>query len=211
MGSGFKTFTAGAVLTASDVNNYLMEQSIMYFATTAARDLAITSPEDGMVAYIGSNDSSEGLYSYHTAWRKGPGWNAPWGFIAETTLATSFTQSSTSAYDVTGMATTFTAISNRKYKVSAFMPSVYRAATVAVQFKLMNGATTLQLGTIDGAGTVDDECPVHLVTTQTFSAGSTTLKCSVAAAAGTGSMIVRARGGTPHLLIEDIGPSGAPS
>ena len=64
MGSGFKTFTAGAVLTASDVNNYLMEQSVMYFATTAARDLAITAPEEGMTAFIGSNDDDEGLYGY---------------------------------------------------------------------------------------------------------------------------------------------------
>jgi hypothetical protein len=82
MGSGFKSFTAGAVLTASDMNNYLMEQSIMYFATEAARDAALTA-EDGMVVYIGSNDENEGLYTYNgTSWRKGPGWNAPWGQVA---------------------------------------------------------------------------------------------------------------------------------
>ena len=75
MGSGFKTFTAASVLTAADLNNYCQNQSVMYFATTAARDAAITSPLDGMVAYVGSNDSSEGLYTYNgTSWRKGPGW-----------------------------------------------------------------------------------------------------------------------------------------
>lgn len=51
MGSGFKTFTS-TVLTASDVNNYLMEQSVMSFASTGARDTQISSPEQGMVAYI---------------------------------------------------------------------------------------------------------------------------------------------------------------
>jgi hypothetical protein len=56
MGSGFKTFTAGAVLTASDVNNYLMEQSIMSFATTTARDTALTAPEEGMIAVITGSD-----------------------------------------------------------------------------------------------------------------------------------------------------------
>ena len=52
MGSGFKTFTAGAVLTASDVNNYLMEQSVMVFANSAARTSAVSSPEVGMVSYL---------------------------------------------------------------------------------------------------------------------------------------------------------------
>lgn len=69
MGSGFKTFTAGSVLTASDVNNYLMEQSVMVFATTAARDAAITAPEAGMVCYINSDAATEGLYVYTgSAW-----------------------------------------------------------------------------------------------------------------------------------------------
>jgi len=58
MGSGYKPFTAASVLTSADMNNYLMEQSVMFFATTAARDAAITAPEDGMVAYIGSNDAN---------------------------------------------------------------------------------------------------------------------------------------------------------
>lgn len=48
---GFKTFTAGAVLTASEVNAYLM-QGVLVFANEAARDTAVTSPVEGMVAYI---------------------------------------------------------------------------------------------------------------------------------------------------------------
>lgn len=48
-GQGFKTFNTGDVLTASDVNGYLM-QGVLVFATTAARDAAITSPQQGQVA-----------------------------------------------------------------------------------------------------------------------------------------------------------------
>jgi hypothetical protein len=55
MGSGFKTFTA-TVLTASDVNNYLMEQTVMSFASTGARDVQITAPEEGMVAVLTGDD-----------------------------------------------------------------------------------------------------------------------------------------------------------
>ena len=50
-GAGKKTFTAGEVLTASDVNTYLMEQSVMVFGGTAARSSAIPTPSEGMVSY----------------------------------------------------------------------------------------------------------------------------------------------------------------
>ena len=52
MGSGFRTFQSGEVLTASNVQNYLMDQSVMVFAGTAARSSAIgTATETGMVTY----------------------------------------------------------------------------------------------------------------------------------------------------------------
>ena len=49
-GSGRKVFTAGDVLTASDVQNYLMDQTTMVFAGTAARSSAIATPTEGMFA-----------------------------------------------------------------------------------------------------------------------------------------------------------------
>jgi len=52
MPSGFKVFATGEVLTASDVNNYLMEQSICVFADASARDAGITSPEDGQFVFL---------------------------------------------------------------------------------------------------------------------------------------------------------------
>ena len=50
-GLGRKTWSPGDTLTASDVNGYLMEQSVMVFAGTAARASAIPTPSAGMVAY----------------------------------------------------------------------------------------------------------------------------------------------------------------
>lgn len=62
----YKTFTAGTLATASDVNTYLMNQSVATFATTTARDAAITSPVEGQLAYIELND----VLTYYTgsAW-----------------------------------------------------------------------------------------------------------------------------------------------
>jgi hypothetical protein len=56
-GLGKKTFTAGDVLIAGDVNNYLMDQTVMNFATTAARSSAIPTPSTGMVSYVGDTGS----------------------------------------------------------------------------------------------------------------------------------------------------------
>jgi hypothetical protein len=50
-GLGFKTFTTGEVLTAADTNGYLM-QGVLVFADAAARDAAITSPQEGQVVYL---------------------------------------------------------------------------------------------------------------------------------------------------------------
>jgi len=52
-GAGFRTFTAGEVLTAANVNDYWMKQMVMNFSGTAARASAIPSPTAGMVAHIG--------------------------------------------------------------------------------------------------------------------------------------------------------------
>jgi len=52
MGSGYRTFTSGEVLTAANVQNYLADQAVMVFANASARDAAISSPEDGMICYL---------------------------------------------------------------------------------------------------------------------------------------------------------------
>jgi hypothetical protein len=55
-GLGFKTFTTGEVLTAADTNGYLM-QGILVFASAAARDAAITSPQEGQCCYLKDTDA----------------------------------------------------------------------------------------------------------------------------------------------------------
>jgi hypothetical protein len=55
-GQGFKTFTTGEVLTAGDVNGYLM-QGINVFTNATARDAAITAPAEGQFAFTKDNNS----------------------------------------------------------------------------------------------------------------------------------------------------------
>ena len=62
-GLGFKTFTTGEVLTAADVNGYLM-QGVLVFASAAARNAAITSPQEGQFAFT---KDTNGLWYYDGA------------------------------------------------------------------------------------------------------------------------------------------------
>jgi hypothetical protein len=64
-GLGFKTFSTGDVLSATDVNGYLM-QGVLVFASTAARDAAITSPQEGQFAF--TKDTDQLWYRSASAW-----------------------------------------------------------------------------------------------------------------------------------------------
>jgi hypothetical protein len=64
--AGFKTFVAGDVLTAEQVNTYLMSQSIPVFASEAAAGSAIVSPQEGQHRFI--KDVAALQYYTGSAW-----------------------------------------------------------------------------------------------------------------------------------------------
>lgn len=55
-GAGFKVWSTGDLVNASDFNTYIQEQTLMVFADSTARDTAITSPAEGMFAYLSDTD-----------------------------------------------------------------------------------------------------------------------------------------------------------
>ena len=70
-GAGAKLFTSGSVLTAAQVNTFLMDQTVMVFASTAARDAAFGGAgeptlAEGMMCYLSDNNSL--LYYTGTSW-----------------------------------------------------------------------------------------------------------------------------------------------
>jgi hypothetical protein len=54
-----QVFDSGEVLSATDVNNSLMNQMVMTFAGTAARGSAIASPTEGMLTYLADSNTFE--------------------------------------------------------------------------------------------------------------------------------------------------------
>lgn len=104
-GAGFKTFGVGDVLTASDVNTYLMQQAVMNFASSGARGSAIGTATEGMVTYLQDTDSVE-VYD-------GSGWSAIGAAgigtnVVQTVKTDTYTTTSGSFVDVTGLTVTIT-------------------------------------------------------------------------------------------------------
>ena len=69
-GLGRKVFNSGDVLTAAQVQGYLADQAIMVFASSTARGTALTSPSEGMFAYL--NDSNSLTFYDGAAWQTYP-------------------------------------------------------------------------------------------------------------------------------------------
>ena len=211
MGSGFKTFTAASVLTAADLNNFCQTQSVMYFATTAARDAAITSPVDGMVAYIGSNDSSEGLYTYNgTSWRKGPGWNAPWGVMG-VSLTTATTSSTTATVIDTGLSIAYSHVANRRYRYSYSVHAF--ASLVGLVDAKVTDSSNVDVANSAGRVQIPGSNQISMLTKVFYFSPSTsaTVTHKVRFSASVSSQIYGDASYSNSFIIEDIGPSGAPA
>jgi len=62
--AGRKVFTAGEVLSATNVMEFLMDQSVMTFSGSAARGSAIGTATEGMVSYLTDTNKIEVFTTY---------------------------------------------------------------------------------------------------------------------------------------------------
>jgi hypothetical protein len=116
-GLGFKTFNTGDVLSAADVNGYLM-QGILVFADATARDAAITSPEEGQFA-----------------------------FLKDTNVTTYYTGSAWANVDTTGMTNPMTTTGDVIYSSSGSTPARLGIGTAGQVLQVNSGATAPEWAT----------------------------------------------------------------
>jgi hypothetical protein len=64
--AGYRTFAAGEVLTAANVQTYLQDQVIAAYANAAAADAALASPAEGQFRWLSDTDAFQ-VYS-GSAW-----------------------------------------------------------------------------------------------------------------------------------------------
>ncbi len=62
----YKVFANGFPLPASDINNYLMRQSILVFASSGDRSAQLTDPIEGMISWL--QDVNKFQYYTGSAW-----------------------------------------------------------------------------------------------------------------------------------------------
>jgi len=151
-----KVFVANEILTAGAVNTNLMDQAVMVFADAAARTAALGSPSEGMVTYLEDTDSLE---LYTTVW--GPVSPAitradlPAGSVLQvvsTTKVDTFSSSSTSYTDVTGLSVTITPTSSSsKILVLARVAMGNSANLSTSRGQVLRGSTAIGGGTAAGS------------------------------------------------------------
>jgi hypothetical protein len=121
-GLGFKTFNTGDVLSAADTNGYLM-QGVLVFASAAARDSAITSPQEGQFAYL-----------------------------KDTNVTTYYTGSAWANLDTTGMTNPMTTTGDTIYSSSGSTPARLGIGTAGQVLQVNSGATAPEWATPAGGG-----------------------------------------------------------
>ena len=102
----YKVFTNGSVLNASEINDNLMNQSVMVFSNSTARSAAIPSPIEGMLTYL----EDTGLYESYDGSSFVP-FGAGGGKILQivsTCKTDTFTLSTSGLQNITGLAATIT-------------------------------------------------------------------------------------------------------
>ena len=204
-------------ITTAKINNAAVTtlKTDISFATTAARDAAITSPVAGMTAYINSGDSSEGLYSYTGAtWNKGSSWNAPWGYIGHITQLGSLNTSSTTELTIANTSS-FTWVTNRYYHITASLDPFGVTASDQYLIRIRNTSIsgTILLENVIGIDTIGYYKPWSASFIYSVAGASTNgLFLTAQRNSGTGTLDTRGATTRPATItITDIGPSGAPN
>jgi hypothetical protein len=121
-GLGFKDFTTGEVLTAADVDGYLM-QGVWVFASATARDAAVTSPQEGNFAYL-----------------------------KDTNVTTYYTGSAWANLDTTGMTNPMTTTGDTIYSSSGSTPARLGIGTAGQVLQVNSGATAPEWATASSGG-----------------------------------------------------------
>jgi len=139
-----KVFTPDEILTAEDVNSYLMDQTVMSFAGTAARGSAILTPVEGMTTYLEDTNRLE-VYTGSSYQGVPLGTGSIVQVINAVGTATEVSSSTTTYVDVGLSATITPRYTNSTILVMAntnFLKNTTSASN-AVNYRIVRDATTI--------------------------------------------------------------------
>lgn len=182
------------------------DQIVTPFSSASNRSTEIASPVAGQVTTLTPSSNNNGLYVHNgTSWRAP--WNMPWGYVAISALPGAITGTGTQ-YSSTF---TFSAITNRFYRVTMtgdLENSTVTGASIALGIYNNAGTPALQVlyPSTNRAGVNERGVAGGSYLYQSAATGTQTWKIGLINPSGSVAVTY-----TPTaLIIEDIGPNGTP-
>jgi hypothetical protein len=142
------TFTAGEILTAANLN-VVSDQTVMVFDDAAARTTAIPSPVEGMVTYLKDTDKLE-KYNGTAFVDAAPGKILQ---VVSTTKTDTFSSSSTSMTDITGLTVSITPSFTSSKVLVTFNVNLGTNSTDFRAYQLVRDSTAIAIGDTAGSRT----------------------------------------------------------
>ena len=109
-GLGYKTFAAGEILTAANLQGYATDQSVMVFESSAARTTALAAPSQGMVSFLEDSGTTWVYYDTYSVSNPGgaktAGWYPTFGAVFFATATRSAVSGTSYAVGASGFAYT---------------------------------------------------------------------------------------------------------
>ena len=206
-GLGFKDFVTGEVLTANDVDGYLM-QGIWVFASAAARSAAVTSPQEGNYSYLKDTNSTE--YYTGTAWvAAGGGGGGKVLQVVQATTSTATQSTSTSYADTLVTANITPSLNTSKVLALVTMSNNFKHSDVNVglALRLRRGSTTVfDFATQNGRNGVAQGA--HFNTSASYldsPATTSSTTYTVQLASNSGVLVGTTDSGTSSIILMEIG------
>jgi hypothetical protein len=144
----YKVFTNGSVLNASEINENLMNQSVMVFSNSTARAAALTAPVEGMLTWLQDTNKYENYNG--TAWVALG--SSPILQIVSVTKADTFSVASTSMTNMTGLTASITpSSSSSKVLVILSLGSIDSNADNLISGDVTRAGTAIGIGDTAGS------------------------------------------------------------
>jgi hypothetical protein len=143
----YKVFTNGSVLNASEINDNLMNQSVMVFSNSTTRAAALTSPVEGMLTWL--EDSNKYQNYNGSAWVDFGGGAIKQ--VVSTAKVDTFTTTSSTFTTITGLTASITPTSATS-KVLVMVQLAYGMVSSGGfgHFKVIGGNTSAYVGNASG-------------------------------------------------------------
>lgn len=167
-------------------------------------------PSGAVAPQVAGRPNAPGLYVFDARWD--PPWNLPWGVMGYASNPSN-QGSVTAEVDATGLSVAFTAVANRRIKITlGWLAEASTGAGDILVARIKEGATELARQDVLQSATASTQGGGStLIALVTPSAGAHTYKATWQRL-GSGNLTVAASATSPfYLLVEDIGPNGQPA